>query len=178
MKDWLTKTEKLLQISAPADYENFMRMDAESFEELLQLVTPHIEKKNHYQSKAFSYFTNVGYRSNIQWIKFCNSQNNIVVLTEFMCRGNCSLLLKGHSPLRLGLNLAGSSNELYWIFFLFQGLSGLGENDLKIIHCQFGSALPLFFQVELLGKLNNTCDHFVFLWYLQYKKNYLKKWYR
>lgn len=53
-KDWYTKRQKYthenllkdLMLTEEADFKNFVRLDLEQFQELLELVTPLIEKKN------------------------------------------------------------------------------------------------------------------------------------
>jgi len=53
MKEWLKKRNeythesllKDLRLSKPSDFQNFLRLDATSFEELLKMITPRIEKR-------------------------------------------------------------------------------------------------------------------------------------
>jgi hypothetical protein len=35
-----------LRVSEPRDYQNFLRLDATLFDELLKMITPRIEKRN------------------------------------------------------------------------------------------------------------------------------------
>jgi hypothetical protein len=37
---------KDLRLSEPSDFQNFLRLDATSFHELLKIITPRIEKRN------------------------------------------------------------------------------------------------------------------------------------
>ena len=37
---------KHLRLSEPSDFQNFLRLDATSFDELLKMITPRIEKRN------------------------------------------------------------------------------------------------------------------------------------
>jgi hypothetical protein len=37
---------KYLRLSEPSDFQNFLRLDATSFDELLKMITPQIEKRN------------------------------------------------------------------------------------------------------------------------------------
>jgi hypothetical protein len=37
---------KDLRLSEPSDFQNFLRLDATSFDELLKIITPRIEKRN------------------------------------------------------------------------------------------------------------------------------------
>lgn len=54
VKEWLKRRNEFtherllneLRISEPNDFKNFVRLDAESFDQLLRLVEPHIKKKN------------------------------------------------------------------------------------------------------------------------------------
>jgi hypothetical protein len=53
MKEWIKKNEythenllKELRLSEPSGFQNFLRLDATSFDELLQMITPRIEKRN------------------------------------------------------------------------------------------------------------------------------------
>jgi hypothetical protein len=54
MKEWLRKLNeythenllKDLRLSEPSDFQNFPRLDATSFDELLKMVTSRIEKRN------------------------------------------------------------------------------------------------------------------------------------
>jgi len=54
MKDWLEKRNeyihenllKDLRLSEPSDFQNFLRLDATSFDDLLKMITPRIEKRN------------------------------------------------------------------------------------------------------------------------------------
>jgi hypothetical protein len=54
MKEWLKKRNeythenllKDLSLSEPNDFQNFLRLDATSFDELQKMVTPRIEKRN------------------------------------------------------------------------------------------------------------------------------------
>jgi hypothetical protein len=54
MKEWLKKRNKYthekllrnLRVSEPSVYQNFLRLDATSFDELLKMITPRIEKRN------------------------------------------------------------------------------------------------------------------------------------
>jgi hypothetical protein len=54
MKEWLKKRNeythenllKDLRLSEPCDFQNFLRLDATSFDELLKMITPRIEKRN------------------------------------------------------------------------------------------------------------------------------------
>jgi hypothetical protein len=54
MKEWLKKRNeythenlsKYLRLSEPSDFQNFLRLDATSFDELLKMITPRIEKRN------------------------------------------------------------------------------------------------------------------------------------
>jgi hypothetical protein len=54
MKEWLKKSNeytnenllKDLRLSEPSDFQNFLRLDASSFDELLKMITPRIEKRN------------------------------------------------------------------------------------------------------------------------------------
>jgi len=52
--EWLKKRNeythenllKHLRLSEPSDFQNFLRLDATSFDELLKMITPRIEKRN------------------------------------------------------------------------------------------------------------------------------------
>jgi hypothetical protein len=54
MKEWLKKRNeythenllKDLRLSEPSDFQHFLRLDATSFDELLKMITPRIEKRN------------------------------------------------------------------------------------------------------------------------------------
>ena len=54
MKEWLEKRNaythetllKDLRLSEPSDFQNFLRLDAASFDYLLKMITPRIEKRN------------------------------------------------------------------------------------------------------------------------------------
>jgi hypothetical protein len=54
MKEWYKKRNKYthenllsdLRLSEPNDFRNFLRLDGSSFDELLKMVTPEIEKRN------------------------------------------------------------------------------------------------------------------------------------
>jgi hypothetical protein len=54
MKEWLKQRNKYthenllrdLRVSEPSDYQNFLRLDATLFDELLKIITPRIEKRN------------------------------------------------------------------------------------------------------------------------------------
>ena len=54
MREWLKKINeyihenllKDLRLSEPSDFQNFLRLDATSFDELLKMITPRIEKRN------------------------------------------------------------------------------------------------------------------------------------
>ena len=54
MKEWLKKRNEYahenllndLRLSEPSDFKNFLRLDAKSFDELLKMITPRIEKRN------------------------------------------------------------------------------------------------------------------------------------
>ena len=54
MKEWLKKRNEYthenllndLRLSEPSDFQNFLRLDATSFDELLKMITPRIEKGN------------------------------------------------------------------------------------------------------------------------------------
>jgi len=53
-KEWLKKRNehthknllKDLRLSEPSDFQNFQRLDATSFDELLKMIRPRIEKRN------------------------------------------------------------------------------------------------------------------------------------
>ena len=54
LKEWLKKRNeytrenlsKDLRLSKPSDFQNFLRLDAASFDDLLKMITPRIEKRN------------------------------------------------------------------------------------------------------------------------------------
>ena len=54
MKEWLKRRNeythenilKDLRLSEPSDFQNFLRLDTTSFDELLKVITPRIEKRN------------------------------------------------------------------------------------------------------------------------------------
>jgi hypothetical protein len=53
MKEWLKKNKythenllKDLKLNEPSDFQNFLRLDATSFDELLKMITSRIEKKD------------------------------------------------------------------------------------------------------------------------------------
>jgi hypothetical protein len=54
MKDWLKKSNeytnenllKYLRLSEPSDFQNVLRLDATSYDELIKIITPRIEKRN------------------------------------------------------------------------------------------------------------------------------------
>ena len=54
MKEWLKKKNqythenllKDLRLNEPSCFQNFLRLDATSFDELLRMITPRIEKRN------------------------------------------------------------------------------------------------------------------------------------
>jgi hypothetical protein len=65
MKEWLKKINeyihenllKVLRLSEPSDFQKFLRLDATSFDELLKMVRPRIEKKNQLACSVY-YSTN------------------------------------------------------------------------------------------------------------------------
>nr|CAH7726255.1 unnamed protein product [Callosobruchus chinensis] len=54
IKDWILQRQKFTHVNLldyikevePADFRNYYRMESETYQELLDLVTPHIEKKS------------------------------------------------------------------------------------------------------------------------------------
>ena len=46
---------KDLRLSEPSDFQNFLRLDATLFDELLKMITPRIEKKEYYSYCARCY---------------------------------------------------------------------------------------------------------------------------
>jgi hypothetical protein len=64
MKEWLKKRNeytnenllKDLRLREPSDFQNFLRLDATSFDELLKMITPQIKKKKkeYYHARCYS----------------------------------------------------------------------------------------------------------------------------
>jgi hypothetical protein len=62
MKEWLKKRNeytqenllKDLRLSEPSDFQNFLQLDAVSFDEMLKMITPRIEKKEYYYVRCYS----------------------------------------------------------------------------------------------------------------------------
>ena len=62
MKEWLKKRNeythenllKDLRLSELCDFQNFLLFDATSFDELLKMITPRIEKKEYYCARCYS----------------------------------------------------------------------------------------------------------------------------
>jgi hypothetical protein len=46
---------KDIRLSEPSDFQNFLRLDTTSFDELLKMITPRIEKKEYYHVICYSY---------------------------------------------------------------------------------------------------------------------------
>ena len=62
MKEWLKKRSDFshdglvaeLKISSAVDYKNYLRMDADMFGELLEMITPFIKKRSTVMRKPIS----------------------------------------------------------------------------------------------------------------------------
>ena len=46
---------KDLRLSEPSSFQNFLRLDATSFDELLRMITPRIEKNECYYAECYSF---------------------------------------------------------------------------------------------------------------------------
>jgi hypothetical protein len=59
MKEWLKKRNenllKDLRLSESSYFQNFLRLDATSFDELLKMIKPRIAKKEYYNARCYSY---------------------------------------------------------------------------------------------------------------------------
>jgi hypothetical protein len=62
MKEWLKKRKEYthenvlidLRLSEPSDFQNFLRLGATSFDELLKMITPRTEKKEYRYARCYS----------------------------------------------------------------------------------------------------------------------------